>query len=655
MTENYQDRRDTLFESSDYLAGTLAQCAFIERRFYRDQNSDETEDVGDALVRLYLALLRYTAQIQKELSASRTRRLLDSLTEIADVPLTELKSSVEAELQGLRGRIELGQHLERGDEAERILSEISRVAKDLKHSFDVSSISKLRLVVGALYDSHANENEDFCLKGTREDLLRQISHWAGSQDEFMFCLQGMAGTGKSTVARTVARDLQRRGLLGATFFFKRGETDRENASYFVSTIARLLADRHPGIRRGVLDAVNNDPQIGGKHLSEQIDKLLYHPLNNFHPESPQTIVIVIDALDECEGRNHIVTILNHLFRLQDIDTLRFRVFLTARPEMDIHRGLMDGLEGGPKEKRHRDLVLNELPLPVIEEDIRLFLNDKLSKIRVEESVFDIDWPGNDQIERLVKMATPLFIFAATICRFIVESGSEGPKERLQEFLSDPATASEDQMDRTYLPVLRKFLAGGTEKTNEKSKKQFEETVGVIILLVDPLSLTALSRLINLPIDQLCNRLQRLHSVLSVPKDHDAPVCTLHSSFRDFLLGTDGFFQIREQDSHGKIASHCLRVMESGLRHNLCGLPSYGTELHSLDQRTIDQQIPAELRYASCFWVHHIQRSKDRISDADVLSFLEEHFLHWLEALALMGRNTDAIEMINTLKSGTTVS
>lgn len=55
-----------------------------------------------------------------------------------------------------------------------------------------------------------------------------------------FWLNGMAGTGKSTVSRTVAQTFADRGQLGGSFFFKRGERDRENASLLFTTIVHEL-------------------------------------------------------------------------------------------------------------------------------------------------------------------------------------------------------------------------------------------------------------------------------------------------------------------------------------------------------------------------------------------------------------------------------
>ena len=97
-------------------------------------------------------------------------------------------------------------------------------------------------------------------------------------------------------------------------------------------------------------------------------------------------------------------------------------------------------------------------------------------------------------------------------------------------------------------------------------------------------------------------------------------------------------------------------MMSGLKHNICGLASYGTELRDIEPGTIDQHLNAELQYACRYWIGHLlQASKDYVSELGILPFFEDHSLHWLEALALMRKLPDAIGMIEMLKSRTMVS
>ncbi|PIG89297.1 hypothetical protein AARAC_010795 [Aspergillus arachidicola] len=646
MSKNYSDQRTALFESSDYLADLLTQCAFIEKNYYLDSSSSIKENVGSALIRLYTAILHYTALIRKTQDANMGRKLLDCVTALTEHPLTELKNSVEKERDNIHKWIGLVGYLHHQEEAESILRKIDELAESMKSLLEQFSLANLRVAEEASYDSRINEHEDFCLPNTRKNVLSKIKAWAETDGKFIFWLNGMAGTGKSTIARTVAQSFDDKGHLGASFFFKRGEADRDNAKYLISTITRQLVNRHRQLAPDVLNAIKNDPNIAFKFLTEQSDKLLYQPLVKLHLDQSTTIVIVIDALDECDGEDDIRVILRLLFTLQEIKSINLRVFLTSRPELPIRLGF-------EQDKNHQDLVLHELPASVVEHDIRVFLKYKLSKVQHERSL-PPDWPGNDNVERLVQMAVPLFISAATVYRFIREPKWR-PEKRLLSILEDPAATSDSQMDRTYLPVLNQLFFNASQGEKKQLKKEFQDIVGVIILLAAPLSVNSLSQLINLPRDDIKNRLDGFHSVLSVPRNIDAPVRMLHLSFRDYLLITESPFHIDEQETHGKIALRCIQLMEARLKHNICDLASYGAQRKNIDSQVINQHLTADLQYSCRYWVHHLKRNQGCIPESQILSFLKKHFLHWLEALALVGSISDTVEMIDILISNIWVS
>lgn len=598
------------------------------------------------MIKLYKAILHYSGQIRNAQEPGVGRYLSDCFTAITGHPLTELKTSVEKERDNMRRWIELGGYLHHEKEAEDILLKIDELGESMKLLLEQSSLMHLHVVEGALYDCHVHEHEDFCLPGTRTELLSCITDWTESDDENIFWLNGMAGTGKSTIARTVAQGFNERGLLGASFFFKRGEADRGTAKYLITTIAGQLVTRHRQLVPEVLNAIKTDPRITSKFLRDQFDQLLYRPLLKLQPDQSTTIVIIIDAMDECDGDDDIKLILYLLFKLQEIQSVRLRVVLTSRPELPIRLGFQ-------KEENYQRLVLHELPAPVIERDIRLFLEYKLSAIQREHSL-PSDWPGNKKLKQLVQMAIPLFIFAATLCRFV---GDEDwlPEERLTAVLEDEAITSTSDMDRTYLPVLNQLLAAKNKKEFERLLQEFRNIIGVIVLLATPLSVITLAQLTGIPENKIINRLKRFHSVLSVPVDLEAPIRILHLSFRDFLIHTEGDFRINEETTHRQIALHCLRVIDTGLRHNICDLASYGMECKDIDPQIIQQQLPADLQYSCYYWVHHLKQSQGGISESEILSFLQKRFLHWLEALALMGKISEAIGMIETLESRTWVS
>lgn len=288
---------------------------------------------------------------------------------------------------------------------------------------------------------------------------------------------------------------------------------------------------------------------------------------------------------------------------------------------------------------------------MIRRDKSLFLEYKLKKIKDNRSL-PKEWPGKDKIQTLVTIATPLFIFAATVCRFL-EDLRWSPEERLEEFLESPDTKSASEMERTYVPILNQLLTGRTEAESNKLKQEFHDILGVVILLAEPLSVKALAKFVNQSESTVRARLESFRSVLSVPRNDHSPVQTPHLSFRDFLVNTQNDFQIDEPRMHAIIALHCVRVMDSstqGLRQNICRLPSYGTQHTEIDGHVINQHIPAELQYSCRYWVYHLAQGEPPCSASYVFGFLEKHFLHWLEAMSLIGLISEAVNICALEKS-----
>ncbi|KAE8330728.1 hypothetical protein BDV39DRAFT_212675 [Aspergillus sergii] len=608
MTQNRLDLRDALFDSSEYLADTLARCAYVEKAIYRN-DAEKKAEVGRALIGVYKVILQYTAEVLTAQQSGIGRWIQDTITGITKQRLGELQSSVKEQEQYLHQWVQMDQHLRHNEQAELLLSQCDRIIESVQALIQNFG---LPIAEGASYDSYDNQHEDKCLPETRTELRRQITDWAGSPEgECIFWLNGMAGTGKSTIARTVAQSLREKGLLGASFFFKKGEAERGNAKRLISTVAKQLITSKRQLAPGILAAIQSDPDIASKALSEQFDKLLLQPLVNLRLDEPTSTVIVIDALDECEQEEDIRVLLDILPQVQNSKSLHLRILLTSRPELPVRLGF--------QHLEHQDLVLHELPRPVIERDIRLFLQDRLGKIQKEHSL-PPGWPGENITETLVSRSVPLFIVASTMCRFIGEK-YQVPEDRLDAVLNDSASTSGSQMERVYLPILNK-LGGEAEMSN--FAKELQDLLGVIILLAAPLSVRALARLVNSPERKVHSRLAAFHSVVSVPGDCDAPVHILHLSFREFLLNTTSIFHVNEKGSHQKIALHCLRVMETGLKHNICGLPSYGTQRAEIDSQSIDNCLSAELQYSCRYWAYHINQGKDQ-SDLypELSSFLRD--------------------------------
>ncbi|RAH86618.1 NACHT and WD40 domain protein [Aspergillus japonicus CBS 114.51] len=631
----------TMAKNHKILADVLAECAYIEKNFCSENKSNTGDDPTQPLIKLYKAMLHYAAEIRNNQRGGAGRWIRSCIKAITDQPLTVLENTVNQERDYLLRRLAVGQHLNRAKEAEDILSRIDSLTESMKQLLHQFNLMNLRVAEGAIYNSYLNEHEDFCLPGTRTEVLSEIHKWADSaESRCIFWLQGKAGTGKSTIARTVARSFEEKGSLGATFFFKRGESDRDTARYFISTITKQLVSRHRQLIPDIMETLKNDPNILYKFQSEQFDKLLYRPLEKLHLNYSTIVVIVIDALDECYLENDIKIILKLLSKLEEIRSVPLRVILTSRPEPLIRTGFKDN--GG-----YKGLVLDKRPDSEIKNDIGLFLNHKFAEIRDEYSIHE-SWPGENKIQELVDMAHPLFIFAATICRFVGDKRWT-PEKRLEAILQNTLAISGSRMESTYGPILHQLVSAADDEDATKLLDEFKDIIGVIILLAIPLSVNALASLINKQSVVVHTRLAGFHSVLSVPanstEDIHSPIRTLHISFRDYLLTAQSDLKIEEEMMHGRIAKHCRQLMSEHLKHNICNLASYGTKRKEIDPVVITQHLTADVQYACQYWVYHLARSQDRISDSEILSFLKKHFLHWLEALAIIG-NSELSEFLD---------
>ncbi|KAJ4053969.1 hypothetical protein NW763_007519 [Fusarium oxysporum] len=384
-------------------------------------------------------------------------------------------------------------------------------------------LSRLQIAAGASFDSQAEEHNPTCLPNTRVDLLNQISEWVkDSKSQKLFWLNGMAGTGKSTVARTLAQSFSQSGHLGASFFFKRGESDRDGLSKFVSTICAQLVESRPTLALHIKATIDSDPHVFDKTTREQFSKMIVQAFSSTteDPRNSNPTVIIIDALDECV-RQEDVELIIHLF--SHLEPSRIKVFLTSRPELHI-RISFNSVQG-----TYDSFTLHEIPRLTIYHDISIFLSHELARIRMgynlsvsEDRKLPPDWPGELQVQTLTEMAVPLFIFAATVSRFLADRRLGSPNDQLQEVLQYQAESRASQLDATYLPILNKLVSGLWAKQKEKVIKRFRETIGSIIILRSPLSRSALGRMLELSRDVLDGQLEMLHSVLDVPPD-DSPL------------------------------------------------------------------------------------------------------------------------------------
>jgi len=482
------------------------------------------------------------------------------------------------------------------------------------------------------------------MKGTRKELLFQLERWSeDSQDKHVFWLNGLAGTGKSTIAQTFAETCFADGNLGASFFCSRDSGDRSNLQSIFPTLAFQLAHQYPHFRQELLPVLTESPDVGRETLCSQMEKLIVGP---FQATNIQTL-IVIDALDECqdeEPASALLSILSHY--VDKIPLVKF--FITGRPEPRIRSGFrLESLQP------HTEVLkLHEVQPSSVDRDIKLFLKAQLIEVAKNRSncSFEEDWPGPHNIDILCKKAAGFFIYASTVIKFIA-SKHHLPGKRLALIISLQDTSHEGRsgIDLLYTQVLKEAY-NDVDSHDHEVYSHFKSVVGAVLLVSHPLSITTLSDLLNCGTpSRIYTSLRALHSVLLVPDSREEPVRIFHKSFPDFLTDssrcTNHQFFINPPVHHREILLSCLNVMKVELKRNICKLDDHTSLSEVEDLSTLRATyIGNTLEYACRFWASHLIKITD-ISDGGkevheaIDDFFAISFLFWIEVLILM-RNLD---------------
>ena len=492
-----------------------------------------------------------------------------------------------------------------------------------------------------------------CMKGTRQDVLIQLENWLkDEQDKQVFWLNGLAGTGKSTIAQTFAEMSFADGKLGASFFCSRDFDDRSNLRSIFPTLAFQLAHQYPHFRQKLLPVLAANPDVGRESLTSQLEKLLIGP---FQTTDTPTL-IVIDALDECQDKEPASALLSVLSRYVDkIPLVKF--FITGRPEPRIRSGFRLELL-----RPHTDVLrLHDVEPRLVDSDIKLFLKAQLSEIAKTQSNCSLteDWPSPQDIDVLCKKAAGFFIYASTVVKF-VGSQHHLPDKRLALIISLPQDTSHEGksgIDLLYTQVLEQAF----HNVDQDFYTQFKSVVAAVLLICHPLSTNALSDLLGncgIP-PEVYRTLRPLHSILRIPDSMEDPVRIFHKSFPDFLMDpkrcVDPQFYTDPLIYHREILFSCFNVMKGGLMRNICKLDNWIplSKVVGLPSRRA-AHIGDALGYACRYWSTHLASTAG--SNLDVREvwkaiddFFTTQFLFWVEVLSLTGCLEVGVHALNDIQ------
>ena len=478
----------------------------------------------------------------------------------------------------------------------------------LNEGFDIFARS---VAPNAFHHSDDRPDPPKCHENTRVTVINKIMDWVMGKidtDTFFLWLYGPAGCGKTAIARTVAEQCEKLGLLLTGFFFFRADSQRNTLKSFVASIAYCIALVVPGSKPIIESVVQMDPLIFRYSLETQLTKLVCEPLSKVLEQghfcsTPLPRLIIVDGLDECLDEDSQIKLVSALASIIQRYHLPLSILIASRPEQHL-RYAFNALN---PHSTVSHLQLNDDYLPG--DDIRRFLIDKFDAIKrnhpFSNRISMSPWPSEQQIESLVRKSSGQFIFASVVARFI-DSPRHLPNQRLDIVLELRPTDCDlpfSELDKLYsyilsrtcqLPLVLKMLG------IHIALQQDPSTLNRLYIIEHALALEDGEAIITLA---------GLPSLLEI---RGTEIFFHHFSFIDFLLNCQRSKEncVDISSSHRMILQYVLRAFGKNTQGRTLYMPFRSGAQHA----SVDQQFNRSTNLTFINLVSHLEQS---ISTSDL--------------------------------------
>ncbi|KAF8805798.1 WD40 repeat-like protein, partial [Phlegmacium glaucopus] len=343
-------------------------------------------------------------------------------------------------------------------------------------------------------------------------------------------------------------------------------------------------------------------------------------------------VIVLDALDECSSQSHVAELLSMI--LKHSKSLPVKFFITSHPEIVLKETFDHSWD-------HSNLILHEVEKEIVKADIELYIKACLLGGQVKHNRHN--WPPQAELESLVNMSGTLFIYAATVCKYIVQKGSPSMPQRLSDVVNMTLEATSDvthPLDILYERILDAAYAF----TNQKERINIEMVLTAVVYAYNPLSITAISALMQMPIEHTEAALSSLHALIYIPaQDPDVPISTFHASFYGFISNQilSSKHYLDPCASHTSLALQCLSIINKEW--------SGKKDVSYLAERRC-KEISESLGYACDSWAFHFTYADNNNGSDKLKQFFQTHLLRWIDCLSILGKLETAMDALYKLEN-----
>jgi hypothetical protein len=466
--------------------------------------------------------------------------------------------------------------------------------------------------------------------------------WRDNDDTQLLWIKGDPGKGKTMLMIGLVEELSRQleleprsGIL-SDFFCQGTEARLNNAVSVLRGLIYLLVDQQKNLIRHVRKRYDTS----GRQLFEDGNALyaLSAILSDIlHDSSLTRVYLMVDALDECDSE--LSQLLDLIVRNISRPS-RVKWLVSSRNRPDIEERLR------PADSRAK--ISLELNSCHISRAVNAFIDFKVSKLtELKAYKFEL----REKIRSyLYAKADGTFLWVALVCKELQGVQVRRTLSVLERFPPGLQPLYERMMEQIIClkedaESCRRILSSVTLAYRPIPLKELVVIAGLEESLDD---LQSLNELVD-----LCG------SFLTVREEI---VFFIHQSAKDYFSSGKGswIFPLGQEEEHCQITLRSLQVMSDTFKRDICGLQMPGILLDELNG--VNKDPLTHIQYACCYWVSHLRDAShlplEQIGLCDsgkVHVFLQKHFLHWLEALSLMGNMSDGVVMVRTLESMLTVS
>ncbi|EEP81421.1 predicted protein [Uncinocarpus reesii 1704] len=464
------------------------------------------------------------------------------------------------------------------------------------------------------------------MPGSCEWLLRRESFRVWVENETSspnsLWLTGNPGSGKSTLAGFVISELRKRQIGSCHFhFFLAAHHAKRTLSYLLRSLALQLALSHEDFRAHLLNLQENTGINFGNQKATFLWEKLFEGIF-FRLPASGPVFWIFDGLDEADGPSELLRLLSKLTSAAGV-----KILLVSRATRELTRDINDFLPA---------IVHDRISMDDTEADIRAYVNSSIHKI------IPGDYAQNIMTDILDK-ASGSFLW--------VKLALEGIRDNWYTIGDIKKALSEipEGMEPLYERMIESIA-----NQPPGPRKIASRVLNWAACAFRPLNISELETALKPDFQDFYNLEQTITDVcgnfVAVNRSKVAPI---HQTARQFLLQkvSNRDLGIGGSEGHEHASMVCLSFLSDSAKWKRVFTLLQEQRERLPSDTGIFRQYPF-LSYSIAFWAYHVSLapvSSDEILEA-VLTFLQNHCLVWIQAIALSHNLRVLIQAARYLKT-----